>query len=118
LKASFRPPDQICVLRSLWRHREGLIQMAAEHIKQMQKALSQMNLQLHHVLSDITGVSGIAILDAILAGNAIQSDWPLFAIAVFAAHERPLQSPLKETIVPSICLLCGSVLPLTASTRA
>jgi transposase len=67
LKASFRPPDEICVLRSLWRHREGLVQMAAEHIQHMQKALSQMNLQLHHVLSDIVGVSGTAILDAILA---------------------------------------------------
>ena len=69
LKASFRPPDEICVLRSLWRHREGLVQMAAEHIQHMQKALSQMNLQLHHVLSDIVGVSGTAILDAILAGE-------------------------------------------------
>ncbi|MGA8088881.1 MAG: IS110 family transposase [Terracidiphilus sp.] len=69
LKASFRPPDEICVLRALWRHREGLVQMAAEHIQHMQKALSQMNLQLHHVLSDIVGVSGIAILDAILAGE-------------------------------------------------
>ena len=49
LKASFRPPDQICVLRSLWRHRESLVQMAAEHTMHMQKALSQMNLQLHHV---------------------------------------------------------------------
>jgi transposase len=69
LKASFRPPDEICVLRSLWRHREGLVQVAAEHIQHMQKALSQMNLQLHHVLSDIVGVSGTAILDAILAGE-------------------------------------------------
>jgi transposase len=69
LKASFRPPDEICVIRSLWRHRESLIQMAAEHTMHMQKALSQMNLQLHHVLSDITGVSGQAILDAILAGE-------------------------------------------------
>jgi hypothetical protein len=43
--------------------------MAAEHILHMQKALSQMNLQLHHVLSDITGTSGQAILDAILAGQ-------------------------------------------------
>jgi len=51
LKASFRPPDEICVIRSLWRHRESLIHMAAEHIMHMQKALSQMNLQLHHVLS-------------------------------------------------------------------
>jgi transposase len=69
LKASFRPPDEICVIRSLWRHRESLIHMAAEHIMHMQKALSQMNLQLHHVLSDITGLSGLAILDAILAGE-------------------------------------------------
>ena len=43
--------------------------MAAEHILRMQKALSQMNLQLHHVLSDITGTSGQAILDAILSGQ-------------------------------------------------
>jgi transposase len=69
LKASFRPPDEICVIRSLWRHRESLIHMAAEHIMHMQKALSQMNLQLHHVLSEITGLSGLAILDAILAGE-------------------------------------------------
>lgn len=69
LNASFRPSDEICVLRSLWRHREGLLQMASEHTQQMQKALTQMNLQVHHVLSDITGVSGIAILDAILAGE-------------------------------------------------
>lgn len=69
LKASFRPVDQICVIRSLWRHRESLVQMAAEHTMHMQKALSQMNIQLHHVLSDITGVSGMAILDAILRGE-------------------------------------------------
>jgi transposase len=69
LKASFRPTDEICVIRSLWRHRESLVQMAAEHTQHMQKALSQMNLQLHHVLSDVTGVSGMAILDAILAGE-------------------------------------------------
>src|ERR1700686_3679988 len=69
LKASFRPPDEICVIRSLWRHRESLVQMAAEHIMHMQKAMSQMNLQLHHVLSEITGMSGLKILDAILAGE-------------------------------------------------
>src|SRR4051794_18507624 len=40
LKASFRPPDQICVVRSLWRHRDSLVQMAAEHTMHMQKALS------------------------------------------------------------------------------
>jgi transposase len=69
LKASFRPAAEICVIRSLWRHRESLIQMASQHIMHMQKALSQMNVQIHHVLSEITGVSGLAMLDAILDGE-------------------------------------------------
>lgn len=69
LRASHRPSQTICALRSIWRHRESLVQMAAVHIQHMQKALDQMNLQLHHVISDITGVTGLAIVDAILAGE-------------------------------------------------
>jgi len=69
LQGSFRPPDKICAVRTLWRHRQSVLQMAAEHILHMQKALSLMNVQIHHVLSDITGLSGLAILDAILAGE-------------------------------------------------
>jgi transposase len=70
LRASFRPPGAICALRSLWRHRESLIQMAAEHVMHIQKTLDQMNLQVHRVLSDITGLSGLRILGgAILAGE-------------------------------------------------
>jgi transposase len=69
LRASFRPADEICAMRSLWRHRGSLLQMASEHTLHIQKALSQMNVQIHHVLSDITGVSGQAILDAILTGE-------------------------------------------------
>jgi transposase len=69
LKASFRPPAEICAIRSLWRHRESLVQMASQHTMHMQKALSQMNVQIHHVLSEVTGVSGLAMLDAILAGE-------------------------------------------------
>jgi hypothetical protein len=69
LRASFRPPGFICAIRSLWRHRSSLIQMAAEHVLHMQKALDQMNLQIHRVLNDITGVSGLKILDAILTGE-------------------------------------------------
>jgi transposase len=88
LKASFRPPDEICVIRSLWRHRESLVQMAAEHTQHMQKALSQMNLQLHHVLSDITGVSGMAILMPFWLGKGIRSSSQACAIGVFAAHVR------------------------------
>ena len=69
LRASFRPPGTICAVRALWRHRGSLIQMAAEHIMHIQKALDQMNLQVHRVLTEITGLSGLRILDAILAGE-------------------------------------------------
>ncbi len=69
LHASFRPQQAVCAVRALLRHRDSLIQMSSEHIQHMQKALSQMNLQLHHVISDITGTSGLAILDAILHGE-------------------------------------------------
>jgi transposase len=69
LRASFRPKEDICAVRTLWRHRSSLLEMAAEHTLHLQKSLSLMNLQLHHVLSDITGASGLAILDAILAGQ-------------------------------------------------
>lgn len=74
LAGSFRPKDQICVLRSYWRHRENLIAMAASHVQHMQKALIQMNLHLHKVISDITGVSGMRIIRAILGGerNAVK----------------------------------------------
>jgi len=69
LRNSFRPDQEICAIRSLWRHRDNLIQMASVHLQHMQKALDQMNLQIHHVISDIAGVTGLAILDAILAGE-------------------------------------------------
>ena len=69
LRGSFRPPGAICAIRSLWRHRASLIQMASEHVLHMQKALDQMNVQVHRVLNDITGVSGLKIIDAILAGE-------------------------------------------------
>ena len=69
LRASYRPEQEICAVRSLLRHRESLVQMAATHVHHMQKALDQMNLQLHHVISDITGQTGLRIVDAILAGE-------------------------------------------------
>ncbi len=69
LSASFRPEDQICVLRAYWRHRDNLVSYAAAHVQHMQKALIQMNLQLHQVVSDITGVTGMRIIRAILEGQ-------------------------------------------------
>jgi transposase len=69
LTGAFRPPDEICVLRSYLRQKEMLVQASAQHIQHMQKALQQMNLLLHNVVSDITGVTGMKILKAILAGE-------------------------------------------------
>jgi len=69
LSGSFRPEDQICVLRSYIRHRDSLIKSACVHVQRMQKALTQMNVQLHKVVSDITGTTGMAIIRAIVAGE-------------------------------------------------
>jgi transposase len=68
LRGSFRPDAEIATLRAYLRHREKLIQGAASHIRRMQKALVEMNLQLHNVISDITGATGMRILRDIVAG--------------------------------------------------
>lgn len=69
LRASFRPREHLASLRAYMRHRERMLEYAAAHIQHMQKAMMQMNLQLHHVLSDITGTSGMQIIRAILGGQ-------------------------------------------------
>ena len=69
LSGAFRPPEQLCAVRSYARQREMLTQAAAQHIQHMQKALQQMNLLLHNVVSDITGVTGMKIIKDIVRGN-------------------------------------------------
>src|SRR5260221_2138042 len=69
LGASFRPADAYCVARSYMRLRDELVAGRSAQIQRMQKALHQMNVQLSHVLSDISGESGLAIIQAILAGQ-------------------------------------------------
>ncbi|MCC5647829.1 hypothetical protein LC607_33955 [Nostoc sp. CHAB 5824] len=69
LSGSFRPDDQICVLRSYIRQRDNLIKSAGVHVQRMQKALTEMNLQLHRVISDITGTTGLSIIKAIVRGE-------------------------------------------------
>jgi transposase len=94
LRASFRPEQQVCALRSLLRHRESLIETASEQVLRMQKALDQMNLQIHHVISDVTGLTGLSILDAILAGERDP--------AVLAQLKDPRVKASDETIVKSL----------------
>jgi transposase len=69
LSAAFRPDEPIRVLRSYQRHRHSLVEDQSRFILRMQKALEQMNVKLTEVLKDVTGVSGLAIIKAILAGE-------------------------------------------------
>src|SRR3954452_22912140 len=94
LKASFRPAQEICAIRSLLRHRDNLVGLARQHVLHMQKALDQMNLQLHHVISDITGTTGLAIIDAVLAGERDAER--------LAALRDPRIRTAKETIAKAL----------------
>jgi transposase len=69
LRASFRPPDTVLALRAFVRMRAMQVRYAASHVQHMQKALEQMNVKLAQVIRDITGLTGLSIIDAILAGE-------------------------------------------------
>jgi transposase len=94
LAGAFRPPDEICVLRSYLRQKEMLTQAAAQHIQHMQKALQQMNLLLHNVVSDITGLTGMKIIKAILDGERNPQ--------VLARNRHELCHNSQETIARSL----------------
>lgn len=69
LRNSFRPSQEVRTMRTYWRQRNDLVRAAARHIHRIQKALTQMNIQLANVLSDVSGMTGQAIIKAILAGE-------------------------------------------------
>ena len=69
LRGSFRPPEQICMLRTLIRDKGNLVAERADWIQRMQKSLDQMNVRVHRAVSDIDGTTGMAIIRAIVAGE-------------------------------------------------
>ena len=69
LRGSFRPPDSVLALRAYWRLRQMQVSYAASHVQHMQKAMEQMNVKLTEVVSSITGVTGLSIIQAILNGE-------------------------------------------------
>jgi len=69
LTGSFRPAQAICALRSIYRYRQELLSLAGQHVQHMQAALDQMNIKLHHVIDDLTGLTGQNIVQAILSGQ-------------------------------------------------
>ncbi len=69
LSGAFRPAEQVCVLRLLWRQRGMLLRSQGRQVQHMQKALTQMNVQLANVIADVVGETGQKILRAIVAGE-------------------------------------------------
>ena len=69
LRGSFRPSDKICRLRAMIRERSMMIEQRSDWVRRMQKSLDQMNVCVHHAVSDITGVTGLAIIRAIVDGE-------------------------------------------------
>jgi transposase len=95
LRAAFRPDAEVCAVRALMRHRSDLVQMASQHIQHMQKALTQMNVQIHHVISDITGLTGLAIVDAIVEG---QRD-PVELAKLRDPHIKASEETIRQSLV-------------------
>jgi transposase len=100
LRGSFRPRDAVVQLRAYLRHRERLVEYAAAHIQHMQKALMQMNVQLHHAVTDITGATGMRIIRAIIAGNHAPDMLATYRDVRCAASEETLRAALTGNYRP------------------
>jgi len=100
LRGSFRPRDAVVRLRAYLRHRERLVEYAASHIQHMQKALMQMNVQLHHVVTDITGVTGMRIIRAIVSGIQESEALAEFRDARCAAFPETIRAALTGNYRP------------------
>lgn len=117
LHAAFRPDADVCAVRSLVRHRNDLVQMASQHVQHMQKALTQMNVQFQHVISDLTGVTGLAILDAILAGQRDPSRLAKLRDPRIKASEETIRKSLEGNWRPEHILALRQRLSLYRSYR-
>ena len=95
LRNSFRPPQEIRTLRTYWRQRNDLVRSAGRHIQRMQKVLTQMNIQLANVLSDVSGVTGQAIIKAILAGERDPHELAAFRDCRVKASEEKIARSLE-----------------------
>jgi transposase len=121
LNNSFQPPSEIRILRTYWRQRGEHVQGAATCDQRMQKALTQMNIQLANVISDISGLTGQAIIRAIVAGERDpQKLAELIDPRIHASREEVAKS-LEGNWRPetAVCIAAGSgdVRHLSATAR-
>ena len=100
LSASFRPSAEILPLRTYWRARLQLVQLQADEIRRMQKALDEMNIRVHKVMSDLVGVTGRAIIAAILAGERRPEVLATYRDCRLACSEEELREALTGNYRP------------------
>src|SRR6266567_2580744 len=105
LRNSFRPSQEIRVMRTYWRQRNDLVQSAGRHILRIQKALTQMNLQLANVLTDISGATGQAIIKAILVGEHDPHKLAEFRDPRVKASEEQIAQSLEGNWQPDLLFL-------------
>ena len=118
VRGGFRPAGEICALRTIHRHRSALVQAASGQIQHMQKALDQMNVQIHRVLSDLTGVSGMAILDAILAGERDGERLASLRQEGVQASQREIVEALEGNYLPEHLFTLRQSLDTTGISRS
>jgi transposase len=97
LRGSFRPPAQIRKLRSYQRSRGNIVEAASQQQLRMQKALTLMNVHLHHVISDISGLTGLSIVRAIVAGERDPKQLARLRDPRIAASKETVQKSLEGT---------------------
>ena len=102
LRNSFRPSQEIRTMRTYWRQRNDLVQSASRHILRMQKAMTQMNIQLANVLSDLNGATGQAIIKAILAGERNPHKLAEFRDPRVKASEEEIAGSLEGNWQPDL----------------
>jgi len=107
LQNSFQPSDEIRAVRTLWRYRSGLVAQASSTIQRMQKALIEMNIQLTNVLSDLSGVSGMAIVQAVLDGKRNPEELASLADPQVKASKEVIAKSLRGNWRPELLFVLG-----------
>ena len=118
LRNSFRPSQEIRSMQSYWRQRQDLARSAVRHVQRMQKALTQMNIQLANVLSDITGKSGQAILRAILEGERDPHELAALCQSNVKASEEEIARSLEGNWQEDLLFLLQQNKKATSSVRS